>query len=134
VSYFHYLSIIIIIIIIPFIMSMPIFREIGHIFLDESACLQYLIENGVLTVPIYCAQCGNLGIGQRSLTLYQCNKKDCRKKFSIYHGTFFFNCKIKCNVIMLGAYKFLNGDSSSSIVRELGISKHTAAAWLGYFR
>jgi len=115
-------------------MSIPLFQVIGEIFLNEERCLQYLIDQGVVTVPIFCTECGNEGLGHPSLKMYQCKKKYCRKKQSIYNGTFFFNSKIPCHLIMHAAYKFLNKESSSSIVRQLGIDKKTAAAWLGFFR
>jgi hypothetical protein len=100
-------------------MSMPNMMNIGHIFLTESACLEYLIDQGVLTIPTFCDTCGEEGMGHPKLKLYQCTKKHCRSKQSIFKGTFFSNSRIPCNKIMLAAYKFLNKDASSSIVREI---------------
>ena len=95
--------------------------QIGHIFLDEEVCLQYLIEHEVVTVPTQCEVCHHVGMGHPSLHMYQCQRRGCRKKQSIYKGTFFFRSRIPCNMIMHAAYKFLNGDSSSSIMQQVGI-------------
>jgi transposase-like protein len=113
-------------------MSLPTIQEIGRIMVDEEECIQFLIDNDILTVDVPCPECGH-AVSRHGKKL-RCKARDCRKAFSLLRGTFFQKSRLPINTIMLISYFLLAGTNYKTIMICTGVSKDTICNWGNFFR
>ena len=123
----------------------PCYQELGFIFhgATEEVAIEYLVENGALIVPDVCrviSQGGDIcggslcDTGKQKGQHFQCNKRTCRKRVSIFSNTFFEGSKLLVGQILEISYLYCIGASFSAI-RQFTHSDHaTVTAWSRYLR
>lgn len=99
-----------------------------NIFSEESRAIAYLVENNVFIRPDECIACSGEGISIRGKS-WRCTRKDCRKSWSIFSGSFFSQCKIDINKILALAYFWLCGVKSTQLILITGLSKPTISMY-----
>ena len=111
---------------------LPTQAALHDIFNDETACIRFLLECEVFYQVNECEDCG------AEVTLsgkfYQCKRRRCRKKVSLFKGSIFARSKLSCNEVMLVGYLWLAECSHKTIMRTTGFSKPTVTKFLEYFR
>lgn len=107
----------------------PSIKQLHNIFFNELECINYLFSKGILDSPTNCEAC--TFVLKKLTDRFRCTNKQCKRSFSIFKGSFFSRCKLKCNEIMLLLYLFLSNTSCSSI--QL-ISGHSSATIAEYHR
>jgi hypothetical protein len=84
-----------------------------HISYDEIRCIDFLVNNKIITKPEQCDEdgCGGqLYLRTDSIKYYRCSRKACRKSISILNSSIFFKSRIPCNDIMRIAYLVILGN------------------------
>ena len=114
-------------------MENPSFDDLKDIFLDESKCIEYLIENRILHQTITCS-CGNILRANVARKSFRCFLRDCRKETSLFRGSFFSNIRLSANKALHFAFLWLCGATSTTITAYLGISSKTAANYISFFQ
>jgi ISXO2-like transposase domain len=111
---------------------LPNYDSLTNILSDESACLRFLIERGIFYELRECRDCG----AEVTLNgkIYQCKRRNCRKKESLFNGTIFSKSKLSCNEVLQMAYFWLAECKHKSIGITTGFSKPTVTKFLEYFR
>jgi hypothetical protein len=113
-------------------MTIPTLQSIAHVLLDESKCLEYLINSGIVESETVCERCG--GPTTLRTKLFQCNKKSCRAKRSIFRNTFFANSRMKCHQVMMLGYLWLADCSRTTMLHQTGHDTKTVTAYSKFFR
>src|SRR5277367_710294 len=104
-------------------MSLPSFLSLAPIFINESICIQWMLDNWILDEVKRCTSCGG---GVRLVgKLYHCRSRSCRKQLSALSGSFFAGSRIKCNEAILFGYYSLGGCSHSQLQRFTGHALQT---------
>jgi hypothetical protein len=113
-------------------MSLPPFLSLASIFIDESTCIQWMLDNGILDAVTRCRACGSdVRLVEK---LYHCRSRSCRKQLSALSGSFFAGSRIKCNEAMLFGYYWLGGCSHSQLQRFTGHALQTITDFSRHFR
>jgi transposase-like protein len=113
-------------------MSLPPFLSLAHILIDETNCINWMLENGVLDRVTRCPVCdGDVRLSEK---LYHCRSRNCRKKVSVLAGSFFAGSRLKCNEILLFGYYWLGGCSHSQLSKFTGFGRATVTEYMQHFR
>ena len=80
------------------ITPIPPLYQVKEIIENKSRCLEYLKDLLVLPRTMTCIYCDrpNMNFDNKELT-FNCRKRECRKRISIFNGTIFSKAKLKCN-------------------------------------
>ena len=86
-------------------------------------------------------QCGDCGGNinrdfdlPRKVGSFRCTRKGCRKRFSVWTGTFLDNSNLDLVQILHLAYLWLQGTGRDAICNILGLAPSTVTRWIGRFR
>ena len=101
--------------------GVPPMSEMQTHFASEAATISYLLEMGVLQVPI-CSPCG-MQMRSTGGRLYQC--VSCKTRASITGSTFFRGVKVPLNKILLLMYCFILEMNYINVRRITGLSRDT---------
>ena len=101
---------------------------------DEEECIKFLFENNIIINPSSCSvqNCG--GRISRYRTTFQCTRRNCRKKQSIFQNSFFANNRLKCQEILFLGYLWLCKAPSKMLQLVCGHSSATICEYEGHFR
>jgi hypothetical protein len=112
--------------------GVPTVRELRDVFFDEKSCIEWLIHHEVLSIHEFCPDCGYKmsTVGKQR----RCTQKACRKKISLFKGTFFSKSRIACNEIMHIAYLWLTRCTADTIRSHTGHSTNTITDYSSYMR
>jgi hypothetical protein len=101
------------------------------IFEDESTCIQFLFDEGILYNSPRCRCSRNM---TRNGFLWRCTRSSCRGRStrSIFQGSFFENCRIGPHQALEIAYYWSVGISSTCILKMTDHSTETIAAYLRF--
>jgi transposase-like protein len=111
---------------------LPPLRRLNHLFTNEADCLQFLKDEHVFYELDACPVCeGPLTLSDKT---YRCRRKNCRKKVSLLHNSFFSKHRLSCNEILLIGYLWLAGCSTSSIITLTGHGSDTVVSFVGHYR
>ena len=113
-------------------MSIPTFKIVKDILLDEKNCINFLFENNILYKLNKCSYCQSKL--NREANLYRCINRKCHKSISIFKDSFFAKNHLKCSDSLLIAYLWLCKNSYSSIMTITGHSSSTITNYIKYFR
>ena len=78
--------------------TMPKPIEMAKIIYSSNTAIKYLIQQGVLKVPLQCQCGGNMVLKKRNgqpNTFYRCSKRACNVGVSILKNTFFGKTKVR---------------------------------------
>ena len=140
--------------------SIPTHSDIDHLFRDEWAATQYLVDNLVVAWPTACALCkgpvspvtpydpvqhdvvdarGKKRPVPKNCFLARCRKRQCteghpRWTESIWKGTIFDGSRKKKSEVLQFFYTFLIGLSHEQLPSHLGWSDQTVTDWTNYCR
>lgn len=115
-------------------MKLPKYSELAVLFEDEKACVKYLYIRGCFYQSISCGRCGSVAHAQLSQMRFRCGRKGCRSEISLKANTFFQSTHLKCHQILRFGYLWLNRNSQTQIMNEMGLSSATVTLFLGHFR
>jgi len=104
--------------------------ELGDIFSNEKAAVDYLIEKGVLAVPIHCGR--EMRRDTKRPKKYCCRGFPCKSTSFITKGTFFGGTRLAVNKVLFLAWSFLNGSSHTTMIRESHCSSSTVCDWVQF--
>ena len=111
---------------------LPPMNELNHILFDETKCIEFLFEKGIIFKEMKCATCRmTMNIIRKH---WCCNKKNCRCSRSIFYQSVFADMRIKSNEAILIAYLWLAGDTHTTIMNKTKHSEHTITSLLATFR
>lgn len=110
----------------------PSFDSLANIFLNEHGAVAWLIETRVVDITTECSLCG--GDIRLCGTTFWCRSRNCRKKNSLFNGSFFSEAKLAINKILQIGYFWLGGSGRNEIVRFTGCADKTITTYMGYFR
>lgn len=113
-------------------MSIPPLSSLNQMLFDSEECIAFLMNKMILEVNPPCEICSGPSI--RRKTVFQCKKKSCRKRKSIFRNTFFAHSRLKCNEVMMLGYLWLSDSSGTTVLHQTGRSKPTICAYRKYFR
>lgn len=116
-------------------MNVPSIYDIIEFCVDEISCFNWLKDIAILTEPEACRGCGGpLRVSDerkgRPLFRFRCRRKACQERISIYNNTFFMNCRIPCNQVMMLSYLWLCGASHKTIVAMTKLSSKSITQWI----
>jgi hypothetical protein len=114
------------------IQSIPKLSDIIPILFNESNCIEFLFEEGILVVPQVCSHCG--GLMRKHELMVRCTKDICRKAVSIFKGSFFAGQRLKCCEVLYLGYLWLTHCTHATIMHHTGHSEHTVTSYMVYFR
>jgi transposase-like protein len=113
-------------------MSFPTLNSLKAILFDEDVCKTYLLEVGALDCASTCRFCGgNIALHQDS---FRCTAKRCRKRTSMFAGSFFSRSILRCDQVLFIGYLWLSGANHTIICRQTGHSTRTITDYLGHYR
>ena len=110
----------------------PTFRAIREILLNETECIKFLFEKGILYKPKTCKKC--------SSKLYQdkkrfcCVNKKCRRSVSIFKDSFFTRNHLRSDHTMMIGYLWLCKNSYTTVRMMTGHSPNTISDYIRLFR
>ena len=116
--------------------SLPSEKQIEMYYGNEQACIQYLLEKGVLYTRDVCPYCETGGM-KRYLSRFKqwtCNNKKCNRKISVFKDSFFAKNHIRCHDLLRIAYKCLSGQNYSSILNQTEHSSGTICDHMRLYR
>lgn len=113
--------------------SVPPRSALSHIFVNETACFDYLVVEGVLNLRKTC-ECGRIQTYNAKRNDLRCPSSLCRISQSVFAGTFFFKQVLPLNQIMELAYHWLSKSSVNTTIAQTGRSSSTVCAYYKYFR
>lgn len=91
------------------------------------------IKENILLYQVNCPNCGALNTWNLKGKSIRCTRSNCRKYYSILHGSFFLNSKIDINKIMFIAYYWILGVPVTSTIETLEISNQTVWDYYSFF-
>ncbi len=101
-----------------------------HIFGEEEAAIEFVLEKGLLYGPPTCPICEDEM--KRCQYLYRCSKKVCRREgesVSIRKGSFFSNSRLEIRKILMIIYCFLSGMGVSTAQQIAGVGSESIVNW-----
>ena len=117
------------------ILPIPPLYQIKEIIENESRCLEYLQDLSVLPRTMTCLYCNNPNMNLEIKTLtFNCGKRNCRKRISIFNGTIFSNAKLNCNQIMELSYFWLSKATRKQLKTYTNITPANITRWTQTFR
>lgn len=105
-----------------------------ELFPDEQSAVHYLYQKGVFDNDQNCPACMRPMTVYIERELWRCTNRRCQRSLSIRHKSFFANSKLSCRKILNIARKWLNGDSTNSIVSSTAVSRPSVTSFLSYLR
>jgi transposase-like protein len=118
----------------PMTRGIPPVGDLWHLFSDERACTQFLLDNGALYGERTCPGCGRemaLHLGEKE---FRCGKKGCRRKIALTRNSFFWKRKLSCSQMLHLGYLWVCRVSPSSAAAVTAHCRQTIADFYGYFR
>jgi transposase-like protein len=113
-------------------MGFPKLISLSSILFDEETCISWLFQNRILDSIGACEGCGGtVRLGGHE---FHCQSRNCRRRKSIFSGSFFSRQMLPCNQVMLLSYFWLGGCGRAELIRFTGHSPNTATAYVKYFR
>ncbi|CAG8599913.1 7514_t:CDS:2 [Ambispora leptoticha] len=110
----------------------PSYRELQRIFESEAQAIEYLQEKEVLSKQMKCPKCN------QSMTLnntvFDCVKRACRKRMSIFTNTIFYGANTPYNRVLEIGYLWIIEMKHKSIKTFTGMSPTTITRWLKIFK
>lgn len=113
-------------------MAFPPCASLSTILYSENACLAWLAGNGMIDSVQVCYTCG--GDVNNTGKFYNCRSRSCRKRTSVFKGSFFAKSKLPCNQILQIGYYWLGGSKHREITRYTGACDKSVTAYLKYYR
>jgi hypothetical protein len=111
---------------------LPPLSTLSTILFDEQKCLQFLLDERILYNRELCQLCSSeVRIEGK---VWRCKNRQCRKKFSLLHESFFAKSKLKCCEMLLLCYLWLAKASYSTIIALTGHSSATVTEFMGHCR
>lgn len=107
--------------------------DLRLIFDDEEIAINFVVENNVLYQFTTCDTCGYSPLKLYG-RIWKCNRKQCRKGYSIFYHSFFSNIKLPINKVMEIAYYWLAGVHNTQIEAIMGVSNTTITHLTKYLR
>ena len=113
---------------------LPPLRNLRHLFDDPAVALQYLIDHQVFYAVEACGECDAAVTYIEGTKQFQCRRKACRKKVSLFSGSLFSQSRIPCSDVLFLAYLWLARCPTSSIITISGRSSKTIVNFIDNFR
>jgi transposase-like protein len=115
-------------------MSMPAYFAVSPLFVDEDACIQFLVDEGVFYTAFDCPSCGQPMTRYSQFRKFRCRRRACNTNVSFRVHSFFFGHTSKCSKILFLGYLWLTKVSVTSAITMSGQSPNTVCAFWKYFR
>jgi mannosyltransferase OCH1-like enzyme len=113
-------------------MNFPPYHSLSNIFLSVETCMEYLNKKNILHKSVKCpTHKKNMS---KSSKFWRCTKRDCSKKYSLLHESFFNESNIEPHKIMLVLYLKLAECPSTTIQKITGHSSKTISSILKKYR
>ena len=96
-------------------------------FKDEASCVDYLMQTRWPDGETVCARCDNDRFWKTARHQLKCSR--CKAKFSVRHGTIFYQSRLPLQKWFVGLWLMVNnkkGANSCHLARELGITQKSA--------
>lgn len=110
------------------------YKNLQSIFCSEEDAIKYLFNKNIIKIPSLCEFCFKDIKYYEKLKIFQCKNYKCRKKFSIFKNTIFYDLKLPINIILHLAYEFIKKTPRKAIAASLLISKPTITQYYKLFR
>lgn len=110
------------------------FHNLVEIFTNEEKAIEYLFKMEVICKPEICTHCSKGIQFYIKEKAFRCRNYKCRRKFSIFKDTIFYDMKLPINQILHLAYEFIKKTPRRSISASLKISKPTITEYYKIFR
>lgn len=113
--------------------SIPSLKQLHRLFVDETACITFLLEKGIFPSERECL-CGAQMRLSKEDKLFRCPRKTCRKAVSIKKNSFFSTHKTECCEILHLAWMWLGQASSTFMECAADSTAPTVASLRKKFR
>ena len=130
--YFHFFSTFFDFLLFNFFKMIPNFFELNQFFTNEKACIEFLIDKGLLVSQPRCFRCRKPTY--RFVSLWKCKNRNCSWAKSIYNGSVFGNTRLSPTKVFFIGYLWLIGCPNSSIQVMTGCSSGTITSFAKLFR
>jgi transposase-like protein len=110
----------------------PKLFDVIQYFDNEDRCIEFLQSHSVFYEHDSCLSCGGRIVLKNKI--YRCTTKNCRKKVSLLHNSFFAGSKLRCCEMLYIGYLWLCGASQSVIRLTTGFSNPTITHFMKYYR
>ncbi|KCZ82396.1 hypothetical protein H312_00054, partial [Anncaliia algerae PRA339] len=104
-------------------------KRISKVTRNEKSTIQYLIKKGILKTKKICHKYKKEMSFYLEEKEFRCQKKGHNIKISIFKNTFFENCKIGINKLLLICYLYLHKISTTQIVKMVGVHSESVTYW-----
>ncbi|KCZ78951.1 hypothetical protein H311_00004 [Anncaliia algerae PRA109] len=95
-------------------------KRILKVTRNEKSTIQYLIKKGILKSKKICHKCKKEMSFYLEEKEFRCRKKCLNIKIYMFMNSFFENCKIGINRLLLICYLYLHKISTTQIVKMVG--------------
>lgn len=109
------------------------FFSMQQFFSDELKTIKYLVKENILQYQVNCPNYGALNTWNFKGKYIRCTMPNCRKYYSILHGSFFQNSKIDINKIMFIAYYWILRIPVTSTIEMMEVSNQTGCDYYSFF-
>ena len=116
--------------------KVPQLASLPYMHSDEQ-CLEFLLHGNAVEAAIVsdepkCLVCNKPMTNVCTPTLRRCTR--CRRKRSVFKGTFFANAKIDPHTLMNFAYDWLNHATFTQLLDKYGMSPSTVTQWISFLQ
>jgi transposase-like protein len=109
--------------------SIPSFSSLSSAFTDQHACVEYLLEVGVVPLVRNCQSCsGTVSRSPSQYKLWRCRNKYCRQTSSVFSNSIFEHSKVPCSTVLWLIWLWLGRCPISLAVSLTGVKRHTVSA------
>jgi transposase-like protein len=110
------------------------FFEVGHLFLDEKLCIEFLLDHGCLYTQRRCSSCASEMRLMNTRGSWRCESRRCNQQTSIRANSFFSRSKLPCSKILAMAYFWVHRSKTTQICTMTGLSPNTVCDFQMHFR
>jgi transposase-like protein len=107
-------------------------KQTQEFFATPTTTIQYLVAMKILETDKKCTKCKRTMLMMLKNGMYRCNK--CSRSESIFKGTYFSNCKLPINELMLLSWLYLMKMPVSGLLDATTHSSTTICEWTKFIR
>ena len=117
-------------------MNFPSYNSLCRYLKDDDITLDFSVKNGLVKKTETCDCGGKLAwiknAKQKFGYMFQCTKSNCKRRYSLLHGSWFANSKLPMNDQILLVYSYCMDMKSKQLGGMFGIAKNTVADWQNF--
>jgi ISXO2-like transposase domain len=108
--------------------SIPSFSSLSSAFTDQRACVNYLLQVGVIPTVRNCQSCsGTVSRSPSQYKLWRCRNKSCRHSTSVFTNSLFEHSKVPCSTVLWLVWLWIGRCPISLAVSLTGVKRQTVS-------